>query len=296
MAAVRAGINSIHCTINCLGERAGNASLAQVAVVLRDKLNMDLSIDESHLVKTSKLIENFSGKRIAANTPITGADVFTQTAGIHADGDQKGDLYKSKLIPERFSRIHSYALGKMSGKASLKKNLELLDLDLSEENQKKVLARIVKLGDSKQTITTDDLPFIIADVLESKNYQHIKLLNCSITSGLDLEATVSLRIDIKGKIHLASGSGNGGFDAFIDAINKVLKLHDYTLPQLLDYEVRIPKGGNTNALTECVISWDCEHKTYKTRGVHSNQVFAAVLAALRIINIQLHEQSKAYST
>lgn len=290
MAAVRAGISSIHCTINCLGERAGNASLAQVAVVLRDKLKMDLSINESHLVRTSNMVENFSGKRIAANTPITGADVFTQTAGIHADGDQKGGLYKSKLIPERFSRIHSYALGKMSGKASLKKNLELLDLDLSEENQKKVLARIVKLGDSKQTITTDDLPFIIADVLESKNYQNIKLLNCSITSGFNLEATVSLRVDIKGKVHVSSGSGNGGFDAFIDAINKVLKLHNYTLPALLDYEVRIPKGGNTNALTECVISWDCGYKIAKTRGVHSNQVFAAVLAALRIINIQLHEQ------
>lgn len=289
MAAVRAGINAIHCTINCLGERAGNASLAQVAVVLRDKMNMELAIDESHLVSTSNMVENFSGKRIAANTPITGADVFTQTAGIHADGDHKGGLYKSKLVPERFSRIHSYALGKMSGKASLKKNLELLELDLSEENQKKVLARIVKLGDSKQTITTDDLPFIIADVLESKNYQHIKLLNCSITSGFNLEATVSLRVEVKGETHIASGSGNGGFDAFIDAINKVMKLHDYTLPALLDYEVRIPKGGHTNALTECVITWDCDNRTRRTRGVHSNQVFAAVLAALRIINIQLQE-------
>lgn len=292
MAAVSAGINSIHCTINCLGERAGNASLAQVSVVLRDKMNMDLSIDESHLVRTSKLVENFSGKRVAANAPIIGTDVFTQTAGIHADGDNKGGLYKSKLIPERFSRIHSYALGKMSGKASLKKNLEFLELNLSEENQKKVLARIVKLGDLKQIITTDDLPFIIADVLESKNYQHIKLLNCSITSGLDLEATVSLRVNVKEETHIASGSGNGGFDAFIDAINKVMKLHDYTLPALVDFEVRIPKGGNTNALTECVITWGCNNKTRRTRGVHSNQVFAAVLATLRMINIQLHEESQ----
>jgi len=292
MAAVRAGISSIHCTINCLGERAGNASLAQVAVVLRDKMNMELSIDESHLVRSSNMIENFSGKRIAANTPITGADVFTQTAGIHADGDQKGDLYKSALVPERFSRIHSYALGKMSGKASLKKNLELLDLDLSEENQKKVLAKVVQLGDSKQTITTDDLPFIIADVLESKDYHHIKLLNCSITSGFNLEATVSVRVDVKGEKHIASGSGNGGFDAFIDAINKIMKLHDYTLPALVDYEVRIPKGGHTNALTECVITWDCDQSTRRTRGVHSNQVFAAVLATLRMINFELHERLK----
>jgi len=111
MAAVRAGVNAIHCTVNCLGERAGNASMAEVAVVLRDKMNMQLSIDESHIVRISAMVENFSGKRIAANAPIVGADVFTQTAGIHADGDQKGGLYKTKLGPERFSRTRSYALG-----------------------------------------------------------------------------------------------------------------------------------------------------------------------------------------
>ena len=295
MAAVRAGINNLHCTINCLGERAGNASLAQVAVVLRDKMSMQLAIDESHIVRTSRMVENFSGKRVAANAPIIGADVFTQTAGIHADGDQKGGLYKTKLGPERFSRTRSYALGKMSGKASLLKNLELLDLALSEENQKKVLARIVRLGDSKQTITTEDLPFIIADVLESKNYQHIKLLNCSITSGLDLEATASIRVDVKGDIHIASGSGTGGFDAFIGAINKILRKYGSALPPLTDYEVRIPKGGHTSALTECIITWDCDGEMRTTRGVHSNQVFASVLAALRIINIQLHEQ-KSHQT
>ena len=289
MAAVRAGVNAIHCTVNCLGERAGNASLAEVAVVLRDKMNMQLSIDETHIVRLSNMVENFSGKRVAANAPIVGADVFTQTAGIHADGDQKGGLYKTRLSPERFSRIRSYALGKMSGKASLKKNLELLELDLSEENQKKVLERIVSLGDSKQTITTDDLPFIIADVLETKNYQHIKLLNCSITSGLDLESTASIRVSVAGSKHQATGAGNGGFAAFINAIEKVMKLHDYTLPALLDYEVRIPKGGDTNALTECIITWDCTQELRKTRAVHSNQVLAAVLATLKMINVQLHE-------
>jgi D-citramalate synthase len=289
MAAVRAGASSVHCTVNCLGERAGNASLAEVAVVLRDKMNMQLSIDETHIVRVSNMVENFSGKRVAANAPIVGSDVFTQTAGIHADGDHKGGLYKSKLSPERFSRTRSYALGKMSGKASLKKNLELLEMDLSEENQKKVLARIVSLGDSKQTITTDDLPFIIADVLESKNYQHIKLLNCFITSGLHLDSTASIRVDVNGAKHGAVGVGNGGFDAFIDAINKAMKEHDYTVPALADYEVRIPKGGHTDALTECVITWKCGNELRKTRGVHANQVFAAIMATLKIINMQLHE-------
>ena len=291
MAAVRAGVSSVHCTINCLGERAGNASLSEISVVLRDKLGMDLSIDESYMVHLSNMVETFSGKRVPANSPIVGADVFTQTAGIHADGDQKGGLYKTRLSPERFARTRSYALGKMSGKASLAKNLEALGLNLSEENQKKVLARVVKLGDSKELITVEDLPFIIAEVLESKSYHHIKLLNCSITSGLDLESTVSIRVDLDGDIQQASGAGNGGFNAFIFAINKIMASKNYQLPTLLDYEVRIPKGGHTNALTECVITWDCGEQEFKTRGVHSNQVFAAILATLRIINLQLHERA-----
>lgn len=222
MAAVRAGVRDIHCTINCLGERAGNVSLAEVAVTLKDKMGVRLSIDESKLVTVSRMVENFSGKRLADNAPVVGADVFTQTSGIHADGDQKGDLYQTPLSPERFGRRRSYALGKMSGKASLKKNLEELGIHLSPEDHAHVLERVVKLGDQKATITVEDLPFIIADVLESKDYRHIELLSCSVTSGLDLESTVSIRVTLDGEVRRASGSGNGGFDAFIDAVKKVL--------------------------------------------------------------------------
>ena len=147
LAAVEVGINTIHCTINCLGERAGNASLAEVAVALRDKMGMALGIDETRITTLSRMVENFSGKWIAANTPIVGADVFTQTAGIHADGDLKGDLYVTNLSPERFGRKRVYALGKMSGKASLINNLDELGISLSKEDQAKVLERVVRLGD-----------------------------------------------------------------------------------------------------------------------------------------------------
>lgn len=290
MEAVKAGASGIHCTINCLGERAGNASLAEVAVALRDKLNVDVSIDENHIFDLSKMVEAFSGKWVSANAPIVGRDVFTQTAGIHADGDHKAGLYESNLSPERFDRQRSYALGKMSGKASLIKNLEAMDLSLSEEDQKKVLKRIVELGDSKQTITPDDLPFIIADVMESKDYQHITLTNCSITSGLNMESTVSIQIELNGQTCKSTGNGNGGFDAFINALNKILEKHDYRLPKLEDYEVRIPKGGETSALTECIITWETVGKHQRTRGVHANQVFAAINATLRLINLQMHEK------
>lgn len=292
MTAVKAGVSAIHCTINCLGERTGNASLAEVEVVLRDKMNVHTSIDESNIVQVSNMVENFSGKWVSANAPIVGADVFTQTAGIHADGDQKAGLYETRLSPERFSRKRSYALGKMSGKASLTKNLEELGLSLSEENQAKVLEKVRQLGDSKQQITLHDLPFIISDVMESHDYHHIKLLDCVINSSLKLYSTVSILVEIEGKSHRAAGSGNGGFDAFIDAISKIVKQYDYQLPSLTDYEVHIPKGGHTNALTECIITWDTGDKPIKTRGVNLNQVFAAISATIRLINIQWHCRGK----
>ena len=288
MYAVKAGVSSIHCTMNCLGERAGNASLAEVAVVLQDKLNVAVNIDEKEIHRLSQLVESFSGKRCADNTPIVGADVFTQTSGIHADGDKKGGLYISALTPERFARSRSYALGKMSGKASLAKNLEMMDIDLDAEQQKKLLKRIVRLGDQKATISADDLPFIIADLLERNEYNYVELLNCSINSGLDLESTVSIRVRINDKVYKASGSGNGGFDAFIKAMKKVLSDEVFRFPELIDFQLRIPPGGQTNALTECSVTWVDGDEQFTTRGVNANQVLAGIGAAIRMVNLRMH--------
>ena len=287
MYAVKAGIRCIHCTLNCLGERAGNASLAEIAVVLKDQLGAELSIDETHLSPVSEMVENFSGKRLARNSPIVGEDVFTQTSGIHADGDRKGGLYHNPIYPERFGRNRSYALGKMSGKASLVKNLELLGIQLVEENLQKVLRRIVELGDSKKTITLADLPFIITDVLETHEEQRIELLNCSISSGLNLKSVASIRMMFDKKEHNESGSGNGGYDAFMSAVKKILKKHHLQCPQLLDYQIRIPRGGQTDALTESIITWEMNGKRVQTVGIDPDQVMAAVNATLKMLNLHL---------
>jgi len=286
LMAARAGVATIHCTVNCLGERAGNASLAEVVVNLKDRLGINLSVDEKHLLQISQMVERFSGKRRADNAPIVGTDVFTQTAGIHADGDKKGNLYQTELRPERFARGRSYALGNLSGKASLVKNLERLDIVLAETDQERVLQRIIELGDAKKRITSDDLPFIIAELLEGRDDEQIALLNCSVTSGLELDSTASIRIRIGLEVHLASGIGNGGFDAFMEAIRQLQTKFAIKIPELVDYEVRIPYGGKTCALTECLITWDSDGETLRTRGVHVNQVFAAIKAAVRMLNIQ----------
>lgn len=291
MSAVHAGIDTVHCTVNCLGERAGNASLAEVAVVLRDKMGLELGINETHIVSVSQMVESFSGKYVAANAPILGTDVFTQTAGVHADGDQKGDLYVSKLHPDRFARKHTYALGKMSGKASVEKNLDELGISLSNEDLQKVLARVVSLGDSKQKVTIDDLPFIIADVLENQSYQHVKLQRCDLSSRWGQLASADIELSIREKIVVAQGEGNGGFDAFMSALRSIEDELELQLPELVDYKIHIPKGGHSSALTEASVTWQlASGKKITTRSTNANQVYAAILATLRMINSLLQQK------
>lgn len=149
----------MHVTVNGLGERTGNVDLAQIVTNIHDHTGLTTKVKEKKLKDISMLVETFSGKRIAANMPVLGNDVFTQTAGIHADGDKKGNLYVSRLTPDRFDRNRDYALGKLSGKASLEINLQKLRINLNDEQKEKLLQKIVELGDLKKSVTVDDLPF-----------------------------------------------------------------------------------------------------------------------------------------
>jgi D-citramalate synthase len=112
----------------------GKCIPSSVVGILNDHLRMENGIDESKLIKISRIVESFSGIRIPDNKPLIGANVFTQTCGVHADGDSKNNLYFNDLLPERFGRIRKYALGKTSGKANIKKNLEELGMDLDPES------------------------------------------------------------------------------------------------------------------------------------------------------------------
>ena len=152
LAAVLSGVKGLHTTINGLGKRAGNAPLASVQAILKDHFNAITNIDESRLNDVSRVVESYSGIVIPANKPIVGENVFTQVAGVHADGDNKSNLYCNDLLPERFGRIREYALGKTSGKANIRKNLESLGLELDEESMRKVTERIIELGDKKEMV------------------------------------------------------------------------------------------------------------------------------------------------
>jgi D-citramalate synthase len=285
--ALRAGVKGIHLTVNGLGERTGNASLASVVAVINDFLpGISTSVVESSLYSISKIVEGFSGIRIAENYPIVGENVFTQTAGVHADGDKKKNLYVSDLSPERFGRKTSYALGKTSGKANIEKNLQELGIKLNDEDLKKVTARIISLGDRKETVTKEDLPYIISDVLDRATIsEDIKILNYVLTHSRGLQPSATLQIQIFGDVLEENAQGDGQYDAFMNALKKALKKKGISLPSLTDYLVRIPPGGKTDALCETIITWDLDGKNTKTRGLDSDQTVSAIEATQKMLNL-----------
>jgi len=287
LEAVNAGVKGLHLTINGMGERAGNAPLASTIAVLNDYVkDVKTSVDEKSLYSVSKLVETFSGFRIPVNKPVVGENVFTQTAGIHADGDKKNNLYFNDLMPERFGRQRKYALGKTSGKANIENNLQQLGIRLSEVDLKKVTERVIELGDRKEVVTQSDLPYIISDILDSSTIdEKVHIENYVLTHSKNLRPSVTLRIDVDGEIFEEHSQGDGQYDAFMNALKVIYKKKGLDLPLLTDYAVRIPPGGKSDALCETIITWDCKGREFKTRGLDSDQTVAAIKATQKMLNL-----------
>jgi len=283
--AIKAGIRCVHTTVNGLGERAGNAPLSSVIATIKDHLKMKTNVEEGALNKASRLVETFSGIRIPTNKPLIGEFVFTQCSGIHADGDSKNNLYFNDLLPERFGRIREYALGKTSGKANIKKNLQELGIELDAESLKKVTQKVIDLADKKETVTSDELPYIVADVLENELHESkIRVVNYSVNHTMGLRPVANVSLEIGGKFYEEFSDGDGQYNAFVKSIRKIYDRLGKPFPKLVDYVVTIPPGGKSNALVETIITWRSNHE-FKTKGLDPDQNTAAMKATIRMLNI-----------
>ena len=287
LAAVLCGCKGLHVTVNGLGERCGNAPLSSVQVILKDQFKAQTSIREEKLRDVSRLVSSYSGISIAPNQPVIGDNVFTQVAGVHADGDKKAGLYMNPLVPERFGRKREYALGKNSGRANITKNLEELGLELTPEQTKRVTQRIIELGDKKEIVTQEDLPYIVSDVLKHDvPNERIKLISYVVSTAYGLKPGANVKVEIDGKQYEAGATGDGQYDAFVKALRYIYKKYlNRTFPVLDNYVVSIPPGGRTDALVQTVITWNNHGKILRTRGLDADQTESAIKATIKMLNI-----------
>ena len=286
LAAVKAGIKGVHTTMNGLGERAGNAPLASVVAAIHDHSDRKTNIVEQKINKVSRMVETYTGVHIPANKPVVGENVFTQCAGIHADGDNKSNLYFNDLLPERFGRVREYALGKTSGKANIAQNLQALGIELDEASIRKVTERIIELGDKKEQVTADDLPYIISDVLRQDIHGNkVSIVSYSLSLARGLKPIAAVRIDINGQQYEACAAGDGQYDAFMRAVRNIYKVQlEREFPMLTNYVVSIPPGGRTDAFVQTIITWEFKGEHFKTRGLDGDQTEAAIKATIKMLN------------
>lgn len=287
LAAVLSGVCGLHVTVNGLGERCGNAPLASVQAILKDQFNAKTNINEERLNDISRMVEGYSGIMVAPNQPIVGENVFTQVAGVHADGDNKANLYSNALKPERFGRRREYALGKNSGRANIDRNLQELGLELTPEQTARVTKRITELGDRKEIVTQDDLPFIVSDVLKhAAPEDNVKLISYMVSSAYGLKPIASVKVEIDGRQYEAAATGDGQYDAFVRALRSIYEdVLGRSFPVLANYAVSIPPGGDTDALVQTIITWQQGDKVFKTRGLDADQTEAAIKATFKMLNM-----------
>jgi (R)-citramalate synthase len=282
---LESGCKGVQVTTNGLGERAGNAALHRVVVGINDFTSKQTGINEAMIYPLSKLVERLSGVRIPDNEPITGANVFTHKSGIHVDGMEKDRLYASNLSPDRFGRRYEYSLGKHSGKATIKSHLESIGVEPTKNMIDEVLAKVKELSDKKESVTSEDLPIIVNEILDTPKESKIEITKCLINTGKNVSPEATIFVKCDGKIVSGSSVGNGGYDASMKALKKALEPLGIEMPLLVDYTSSIPPGGRTDALVSTTIVWrKANGEEFKTMGADSDQTVSAIKATEKMLN------------
>jgi (R)-citramalate synthase len=291
LAAIRGGVQGIHVTINGLGERTGNAPLNEVVVNIRDHLgdNFLVGVRDDSLRSLSWTAALMTGKRVAPNKPISGKDVFSNTAGVHADGDRKGKLYEHpKLKPQRFGAQIKHPMGKLSGRANILQNLDRLGLKLSKGEVDLILKEVVRISENGRSVSMADLPYIVSIVLNRPDHVVFEVVDVESHTYNRRRPLTAITARYLDKEYQLYSQGTGGFDAFMLALHKLpRKASGVVVPRLRDFNVQIPPGSGTDALVEVIIEWEAPtvNGPFQTRGYHVDQVLASFLAAEAAMNL-----------
>ena len=282
LEAIRAGARQIECTINGIGERAGNASLEELVMALRtrrDFMKFDTGIRTEEIYRTSKLLQSITGVKVQPNKAIVGANAFAHEAGIHQHGVLQDPLTYEIMTPESVGVPKSQlVLGKHSGRHAFKKRLQELGVELSEEDLNKAFGRFKDLCDRKKEIFDEDLLALVEDELLATSEGYI-LEHLQFTSGTNIVPTATVRLKLQEELRQESGWGDGPVDAAYKAIDLITKIPG----KLLEYQIRAITAGK-DALGEVTTAVEIEGERVGGKGSSTDVIEASVRAYLNAIN------------
>lgn len=282
LAAVEAGAEQVHATINGIGERAGNTSLEEVVMALIINYDVKLNINTKLLVDTSQMVSRITGVRIPPNKAIVGDNAFAHEAGIHVHGVlAKAETYEP-LMPEIVGHTRRIVLGKHTGARALWSKLDDYGIEMNEDQFCQVFDQVKKLGDKGKMVTDADLKALAETVLGRAQKETVKLEGLSVLTGDNVLPTATIKLNIDGEVKTAAKTGVGPVDAAINAIQSLVS--DTTDIELKEYNIEAITGG-TNALAEVfVIMADKEGNQATGRSTVEDVVMASVEAVLDAIN------------
>ncbi|MDI9611247.1 MAG: 2-isopropylmalate synthase [Archaeoglobaceae archaeon] len=280
--AVKSGANEFHATINGIGERAGNASLEEVALVLEHLYGLRVGINNEKLYPISKLVEKFTRVVVPPNKPIVGDNAFTHESGIHTSALLKDARTYEPISPEMVGRKRVIVLGKHAGRASVETILKELGYSATKEQMDEILARIKELGDMGKRVTDADVRTITETVLQVNREKKVKLEDLAILTGKSTTPMASVKLKINGEERVEAAIGVGPVDAAINAIRRAIK--DYADIKLVSYHVDAITGG-TDALVDVVVQLKRGNKIVTARGARADIVMASVEAFVEGLNM-----------
>ncbi|MDX8389766.1 MAG: 2-isopropylmalate synthase [Mariprofundaceae bacterium] len=282
LAAVENGARQVECTINGLGERAGNAALEEIVMIIKtrsDRYDIEMNIDTKKIVSTSKLVSQITGMPIQANKAIVGANAFAHESGIHQDGVLKHKKTYEIMTPESVGwKTNRMVLGKHSGRAALKARYEALDSIIDDAQLNAAFEKFKVLADKKKNIFDEDLMAILSGDSEIDS-ERVKLVSLHAKSGTNEVPEATVELDIDGSIHQATAQGDGPVDAAFQAIKSLVEPKG----KLLLYSVNAITAG-TDAQGEVTVRLQEDTRTVNGQGADTDIVVASAKALIAALN------------
>jgi D-citramalate synthase len=282
IASLRAGANQVHATINGLGERAGNASLEEIATTLKALYNLKTSIKTELLYRTSRLVSRLTGINVQPNKAIVGENAFAHESGIHTHGILAHPSTYEPFSPEMVGFTRRIVAGKHSGAHGVKSTIEAMGLHPTEEQLKDMFSRVKNLGDKGKKVMDADLLAIAEAVMGLQKSRPIQLEEVTVVTGDKVTPTASVRLKLNDKEVTGAGTGVGPVDAAINAVKIAISSVEPIL--LDDYHVKSITGG-TDAMVEVVVRLRKGNRTASAMGVREDIVKASVEAVISGMNV-----------